>query len=1274
MNSTMIAAIQSFTLAARDWLETEVGEQLEGIYGWLPSGEVNPARQYPALNTLPEAAQTRKELESYIAESREAGIHPAEARRKLLRETAFTWLNRLVALHMLEERRLIRVSVSRLTESNAYLYWLADEIDPEARQMHDLGGMPVNLMGEGPRHVAYRRFLLWQCGQLAKDVSVLFAPDTLSSRLFPRPTLLRTLIEAMHEAQLVEAWQAGNEETVGWVYQSFNAEELQAAFANAREQGKKFAPEDIPSVTQLFTLRWVVRFLVENTLGRLWIEMHPESQLNSSLMYVVHGKTAKPRSIKLVKDIRLLDPACGSMHFGLVAFDLFATMYKEELRNAGKTGWPEQASVTTEDEIPATIIRHNLYGIDIDLRAVQLSALTLFLRAKSLNPDCVFTDRNLACANIQHITGGRLDGFVKAASWTSSIQKRIVTALAEQLADSDNLGSLLRVENYLRDLISAERKQARHSMIELFAVDQFGSDEEMESFFDTVESDVSQKLDEFVRQSRQGGADASHFAAEAEKGLRFAKLLQKKYDVVVTNPPYLSNRKMNKKMVDLLEQLYPNAKADTYAAFIVRCSELVNKGGLLGMLTMHSFMFIGTYENLRNKLVESYVTEVLAHFGGGLFAVGNPGTLQTAAFVLRREPDTDSRTVHVGTYFRLVREKNAEAKRLGFEAALAILKSGQPHPQVFFATMSQFEAIPDKPWAYWMPRRFQKLFSELPLMKSIAPAKHGMSTGKNERYLRFWWEVGLSGIERNCRIRGETKMLATKYYPYMKGGAPIPWFGNQLNVVNYFNAGEQMIASKTDGTCPGHRHDNPDYYFRFGVTWSDVASKGFAARLSPGGFIHDVKGMTCFPAEKDRLFVLGLLNSRLAEFILGALNPTVNNQVGDIERLPVPISRSAAIDDLVAQCVELARQNSRESEITYDFIAPLADPAIVYSRKEKLTEMERKIDEAVSKLYGLTEEDLAAINRELSAAKTTSSKEAEESESDDVEETEEEQQAVIPANWARSWLSYAVGIVLGRFEIGKANGLGCGAFSSPVAAEVQKLAATDGILVNDPGEPLDLSARVWQALVLLLGESEAKSRVQTALGAGNPQELLRGWLNRFSGAAEVSFWKVHHQQYKKRPVYWPLQSPKRRYTVWLFHERLTGDTLFHIRGNIVEPRLTLAVRQAEDLKEKANTDKQARRERDDLLGLIDDLREFSKRLKLITDRGYAPHIDDGVLINAAPLHEVLPSWPDCAKAWKELADGKLDWAHQAMAYWPERVEKKCKSEASLAIAHGKDKK
>ncbi|MEI6394784.1 MAG: SAM-dependent methyltransferase, partial [Verrucomicrobiota bacterium] len=410
MTDDLISQIQSFTLAARGALEAEAAQQLEGIYGWLPDGAFANPKGYPAIAHIDEARETRSRLEQFAEDEKVAGLDAKSARRKLIRETAFTWLNRLAAFRLMEERKLLKQTIVRLAQSNGFIFWLTDEKTPQGQQayaLHQQGALPLNAMGEGPSDIAYRRFLLWQCGELARDVSVLFDPGTVASRLCPRPPLLKQLVTDMNAAELADAWKTGNEETIGWIYQAFNAEELQAAFAGAREQGKKFEAEDIPAVTQLFTIRWVVRFLVENTLGRLWVEMHPDSRLKDSLGCLVPVENTQKRPLKLAREISFLDPCCGSMHFGLVAFDIFVEMYREEIEHAGQPGWPAKASVATAEEIPASIIANNLHGIDLDLRAVQLSALTLLLRARTLNPKCTFTDENLASANVEEITGGR---------------------------------------------------------------------------------------------------------------------------------------------------------------------------------------------------------------------------------------------------------------------------------------------------------------------------------------------------------------------------------------------------------------------------------------------------------------------------------------------------------------------------------------------------------------------------------------------------------------------------------------------------------------------------------------------------------------------------------------------------------------------------------------------------------------------------------------------------------------------------------------------------
>ena len=1268
MNDILISAIQAFTLQARADLELESHEQLEGLYGWLPDGTFAAVDRYPAL-TLPEARETRERLEQYAHDEVEAGLDVAKARKKLVREAAFTWLNRFVAFKMLESRRVLRTLLAPPERANAYLLWLADEHEPEARRLHEAGNTPVNTLGEGPRQTAYRRFLLWQCGELSREMSVLFDPSTLASRLCPRPNALRGLTEALNAAALMDAWTAGNEETIGWVYQAFSSEELQAAFAAARESKKKFEAEDIPAVTQLFTIRWVVRYLVENTLGRLWIEMHPDSALKGKLAYLVPSAgTPAARPLKAVREILFLDPSCGSMHFGLVAFDIFVEMYREEIARAGQPGWPAKPSVASEAEIPAAIVAHNLHGIDLDPRAVQISALTLLIKARGLNPKAAVTDRNLACCNVEAITGGRLDAMIAGAKFDQPVYERILRAMTARLKDSNNLGSLLRPERDLERLIDEERAKLDRSTDHLPGMGEsdlftLGTPEKRERFFAGLATTIAAKLDSFVQDSRKEGKDESHFVGEAAKGLSFLRLVQQRYDIVATNPPYLSGRKMNKRLATLMAEEYPDGKGDLYAGFIQRCAELLDPQGLMGMLTMHSFMFISSYEELRTRLRGQIAIQTMAHFGGGLFAVGNPGTLQTSAFVLEKQPDAKLRDASVGVYFRLVKERDAEAKRLAFESAVTALCAGQSHPQVFTYKQSDFDAIPGKPWVYWITEGLNRLFKRFSLLSTIAEPRQGLATGENVRFVRFWWEVGLPDTNRDGLDLNAALVSSQKWYPYNKGGGPLSWYGNQKHVLRFDQRAFDVL--KNQGNHLPSRH----LYFHRGVTWSLIASKGFAARLSPGGFIFDVAGMTCFPSKELIPTTLAVLNSRIAVYILAALNPTINYQVGDIERLPVPTDRSLIIDDLVNQCVELARQNSREDETTYDFVAPLRRPQDRAARQETLRGLEAEIDAEVSRLYGLSEEDLAAIDLELSAPAVA---EVEGEEATDGEPEEDDVQAweLSKSEFSRRWISYAIGSVLGRFEIGKPGGLGCGAFSDAVAAAIRELIDADGIMPCEAGHAQDIAARTVDCLNLMMGPEAAREAIKTALGEGDPTDALRGWLDRFTGQPAQSFWRYHSQMYQKRPVYWPFQSPKRLYTVWVFQEKMGPDTLFRIRNEFVEPRLRLAEREIADLRVRAVNDRKAAKELDRVLDFADDLRAFVERLRAISDRGYTPKIDDGVLLNAAPLHEVLPSWPDTGVAWEELEAGKYDWAHQAMAYWPDRVKAACLTNKSFAIAHG----
>lgn len=1263
MTSALISSIQAFTLTARKLLERETEEQLQGLYGWLPDGSFGVGT---ALS-LPEAAETRARLERYVEEEKEAGLDAAAARAKLKRETAFTWLNRAVAIRLMEERGIIKSTFAKLHKSNAFIYWLTD-VKGEASIP---ASTPLNALGEGPVDAAYREFLLWQCGELAAEVSVLFDPATLSSKLCPRPAVLKELAGSMTADDVSEAWKAGNEETIGWVYQGFSAEELQAAFAAAKQDKKKFEPEDIPAVTQLFTIRWVVRFLVENTLGRIWVEMHPDSRMAQSLGYLVPPKHPQQRALRQVKDITFLDPCCGSMHFGLLAFDLFAEMYREERENAGKPGWPDTPSAASEEEIPELILAHNLHGIDIDTRAVQLSALTLVLKARMLNPKARVTDANLATANIEQLTGGRLDEFISKTQFSHPIYERILRRLADRVKDSPHLGSLLRLEKDIQQLVNAERQRSGELLEQLPGMhpEQFDTEQGVEEFFNILTDQILRHLDHFVQATRAEGQDAGLFASEAAKGLRFLSLIDQRYDVVTTNPPYLSGRKMNPRLAKLMGDEYSEGKGDLYAAFIMRCQELLAPEGLMGMLTMHSFMFISSYEDLRTRLRKEVAIETLAHYGGGLFAVGNPGTLQTAAFVLRREPDAVKREGQVGTYFRLVKERDADAKRLAFESILGAIRHGDDHQQLFHYQQSDFDTIDEEPWSYWLHNQVRKLYADYPSLGRVAPPIHGTATYDNSRFLRYWWEVGSLLVDRSRRTWTDTESSSLSYAPYMKGGPSKPWYGNQEFIIQMIRKGSaltEFLKSKRDSIR------GLDYVYNTGITWTLLNSNKFAARFSPGGFIFDVNGVTCFP-EKNKVFTtLGIMNSRVGSYLLYSINPTIAFQVGDIERLPVPDEPSPTLDALVTKCIELSQHNSKENETTYDFIHPLRAITDRTTRKEQLATLEAEIDAEVSRLYGLSEEDLAAIDRELNGpAACGGDDEADEADTETGDDEDDAEAAgdLSPADWARSWISYALGTVLGRFEIGKGGGLGGGDFPVATVAEIRKLIDPDGIMPCDPGHPQDIAARAFACLELMLGATPARDAIRSATGTeGDPVEALRGWLDRFTGTPDKSFWRSHHQLYRKRPVYWPFQSPKKSFTLWVFHEKIGPNTLHTLKG-LTDVRLNLLERQITDLRPAAATNRAKEKELQKLLEQSDDLREFSNRLKVHIDAGYTSCIDDGVLLNAAPLHDLFPSWTETAVAWKELKAEKYEWAHQAMRHWPDRVTEACRSNRSFAIAH-----
>ena len=1291
--------IHDLALDTRDLLTNEARELLEGTYGLYPNGRLEPPEKLPSVQADPEIAETYRRLESWLRDEESAGLDRPEVVGKLVKEVAFTHLNRLVAFKMMEARKLIRGTLDKGSDSNAFKFYLADAEHAEDYALYQAGEVDT----------AYRRFLLWQSGQIATEIRVLFDPDTLPSRLFPRPRALNLLLEILNSPDVADVWNA--DETIGWIYQFFNEREKTDVFERLYKQKQKIRRQDIPAATQLFTPNWIVRFLVQNTLGRLWVQMHPDSNLIGSLLldYLVplQGEVP-PEPLRPIKEITLLDPACGTMHFGLVAFDLFCAMYQEELERAGEPGWPQEPSASDVEEVPAATIAHNLYGIDIDLRAVQLSALALYLKAKTLNPKGTITDSNLVCADVTPLNGAKLGTFLREARFSRPIYERLMRALWARLQDADQLGSLLRLERELGELIAQER--ARYEQEPLFAglPGEYEREAAEEEFWGIISAQIIQGLDHFVREQAEAGTDLTFFAGEAAKGLRMAELMLRRYDVVVTNPPYSGKRNLNEKLADYLGDDYPDAKGDLYTAFIQRCSEWVRDTGRLGMIAQQSFMFLSSYEKLRAHLRQRFAIETMAHTGSRAFAEISGEKVNTTVFCLRAESDTVRREKSVGTYFRLVHAPKGDGKRHAFEQGL------QSGTNTHLVIQHRLDAIPGSPWTYYAPQSIRELFDGSQT-GDVLDARQGLRTADSFRFIRLWWEIG-ARVHQEADRQGRTK----RWFPYTKGGVSKRWNGALDHAVNWRSDGieiKQHVISRYPylGGDWGWVVKNTEYYFRAGLTWSTLSTKGFFVRKLPRGFIFDVNGSAGFTRQSLEWPLLAVLNSRLVSFILALLNPSLAYGLGEISAIPLPQMDFGKepwkqMGVLAGQCYRLTTALEIRGEKRYQFVAPWSwsrDQSRLFSCLKRLADRESRVNDETYRLYGISCEDRALIEAELAGEPHSHGEDQDEPAVKRDRGINEIEISVSSEEVAGYWVSYAVGVALGRFQTGAPSGLGSAvyrredfaadslpvpdaaefdelvgpperfayvddesgrhAFSREVEVALRKLALPDGIAVLDEGHPRDLPTLVERALQLMLGDENAQEVIAEAANGDLRKLLERGF-----------FTKWHFKWYRKRPVYWPLQSAKRSYGFVLFHERVDKNTLYTLQRDYLDIKLNGARQQIADLRVLAEgktgrARKDLERQIDNGTQILDEVTEFADTMERIVREGYKPEpnwIDDGVILRMAPLWELIPIWwREPKKYWERLQQGQYDWSHIAMNYWPDRVREACRANKSFAIAH-----
>ncbi|HET6250225.1 MAG TPA: N-6 DNA methylase [Tepidisphaeraceae bacterium] len=715
------------------------------------------------------------------------------------------------------------------------------------------------------------------------------------------------------------------DDCLGRVYQALNAPAMESAYRSSAHLRQKFADHEISAVSQVFTPRWVVEFLLHNTLGKLWVELHPTTRLRQNLNWLVSetglggspmgkrpkntrerigmpgkvkGKPPVPPQARLAREIRVLDPACGTMNFGLVAYELLYQMYAEELVRAGEIGWLAIPSVASHAEIPSAIVRTNLFGIDIDPTALDLARSTLQLKS-----------------------GVDL---------------------------SDDQWNL-----WLGD-----------------------------SLFD----------EQIARRCADG------------------------FDVIATNPPYVSARNLSPAQVARMKKRYPAAWRDLYACFIERAIELSREGGRVGLLAMQSFLFTGAYQKLRTRITDRAAMETMAHFGPGLFDVGNPGTLQTVAFVARKEANADRRRAQRFTAFRLT-DIPADQKHDVLQQAIA-LTTGSADCR-YDCPQSALRDLPRQSWAYWVDAPLRRAFKTFGRLATVSSPRQGLATTDNARFVRYWWEV------EPMNANSPARATPGKWFAYAKSGQFRRWHELPRHRVNWQNDGREIKQAIID-RYPYLKGEwrwvakNAAYYGREGITWSYLTSGRFSARRLEPGAIFDVAGSSLFPDDIPGM--LALLNSSVVHRLLQAINPTVNFQVGDLAELPVPEKLPAELGALALKAIALQKELDTGDETAPDFVAPMAwDSAIERAADiaAALRKIEQEIDAVVCGVYSLRCEPAPP------AAEPAADR----------------------SELARRWVSFAVGRLLGRWNAAE---------STPVLqidpAAPRVLARLREILGNHAGE------------------------------------------------------------------------------------------------------------------------------------------------------------------------------------------------------------------------------
>jgi hypothetical protein len=833
-----------------------------------------------------------------------------KAREKFIEEASFTTLNRLVGIKVMECRGFINRTVITKKSSTA---------DKSEEHFLYLNAHPEKIKepGQGINTVVEK-----SQQQLASEIPQLYRENRYG--IFPRDSDTMAVIDLINSVP-DEEWE--KDDVIGWTYQYYHIPERQ----KLKQTKQKIDHESVKYQSQQYTPRWVVKYLVDNTLGRLYLEMYPNSILYEELdIPIPQSDLKQTREPKKLEEIKILDPACGSGNFIIYSFELLSKMYLEQ-------GYER-------DQIPENILKYNLHGIDIDDRAAQLAILGLYFKAKnfsSVKKSYIF---NIVSTDFYLFDGKRLAN-IKAQFKSSQGILNLLDLIWNRFNEARILGSLLDINQDLEQI----RKMEEKNQPLLFHY-----------------SNWDQKIQLILQKIQSSLQHEPLYGEYIQRGLNFAELLLQSYDVVLSNPPYLDSANMDDSFKKSLKNIFGPFSGNLYASFIKRCGSFAKNEGYIGMITPQTFMFISSYEEVRKWLIKSFSIEQFIHFGlGGVFS---ETLVDTAAFVLFK-----GKSKKMGYYLKLdTFKRNANDKMKMLKEITLHAKNKNLSRWAFLFDQSRFHLIPGSPFVYWISDDIRNLFTKFKPLQKFAVVAQGLATADNDRFLRFWWEVNNEDISQDYKTDHK------KWVMYAKGGPFNKWYGNLWWVVNWENEGREIKECFDDSGKLRSRPQNESYYLKEGITYSFVSSFGFSVRHLPFNCIFDVGGSSLFIKNYDIKLFLSLLTSILIKNIMKILNPTVNYQVGDLKNIPIPdsIEKSTKLAPLAQANIDIKKSLYSFHLIERDFkndplswglvqvrnlantkkIIPEALKAFLVHKanlESQLLLNEAKVDEEVFRLYEL---------------------------------------------------------------------------------------------------------------------------------------------------------------------------------------------------------------------------------------------------------------------------------------------------------------------------------